>query len=108
MPQGRGVRRLVQVRDHHEQERQLLVLVLLLHELEVEVEQGLQLQEQVWVRLRQRLVLVHDHHGQALERQQQVVRHEYRVNRQQVYLLRLEYHRDKLFSASIVCSPQSL
>jgi hypothetical protein len=53
----------------------------------------------------QQRVPVHDHHGLELELQQpRLARQANRANQLHEYRRRQEYHRDKLFSVSIVCS----
>ena len=52
---------------------------------------------------RQQRVPVHDHHGLELQ-QPRLARQANRANQLHEYPHRQEYHRDKLFSVSIVCS----
>ena len=55
----------------------------------------------------QQRVPVHDHHGLELElelQQPRLARQANRANQLHEYRHRQEYHRDKLFSVSIVCS----
>jgi len=52
---------------------------------------------------RQQRVPVHDHHGLELQ-QPRLARQANRANQLHEYRRRQEYHRDKLFSVSIVCS----